>query len=180
MSTRHVPPPRIPDDAEFAARSPGYRVGRLLRSLNSALRQDFDTALRRSGVPLSLPQLAVLFTLHRHPGIQGARVARDLGITPQTASQLLVRVEKGGYVTRRASATNARADCWSLTARGVEILAGAMEAGEPVFNRMISALTPRKVEQLAALLACCVASLNEPTNGRSPARGARRRTAPPV
>lgn len=179
MSAR-VPPPRIPGDAEFAARSSGYRIGQVLRSLHCALRQDFDQALRHSGVQLSLPQMAVLHTVHLHPGIQGARVARDLGITPQTASQLLVRIEKGGYVTRKTSATNARADCWSLTARGVTILAGAMEAGEPVFNRMIAALTPRKVEQLAALLTCCVASLSEPANGIPTARTPRRRPVLPA
>lgn len=173
MSPRRGPPPRIPDDAELAARSPGYRVGRLLRGLNCALRQDIDQALRRSGVPLSLPQMAVLYTVHCDPGIQGARVARDLGVTPQTASQLLVRIEKGGYITRSASTTNARADCWSLTARGVAIVARAMAAGEPVFNRMIAALTPRNVEQLAALLERCVASLNERTNGTPPAPPAR-------
>ncbi|TAK52379.1 MAG: MarR family transcriptional regulator [Gammaproteobacteria bacterium] len=175
MSARRVPPPRIPEDAEFIARSPGYRIGQLLRSLNCALRQDFDEVLRRSGVPLSLPQMAVLHTVHLHPGIQGAQVARDLGITPQTTSQLLLRVEQGGYLMRSASSTNARAVCWSLTARGVGIVASAMKAGEPVFNRMVARLTPRDVEQLAALLACCVASLSEPANGTPTVRTPRRR-----
>ena len=178
MNTRRSPPHRIPDDAELAARSPGYRIGRLLRGLNHALRQDIDAALRRSGVPLSLPQMAVLYTAHCDPGIQGARVARNLGVTPQTASLLLVRIEKGGYIRRSASMTNARAVCWSLTARGSTVVARAMKAGEPVFNRMIATLTPREVEQLAALLERCVASLNEPANAAAAGPSARRTGRP--
>jgi hypothetical protein len=54
--------------------------------------------------------------------------------------------------------------CWSLTARGVAIVASAMKAGEPVFNRMVAQLTPVDVEQLAALLHRCVASLNAGTD----------------
>jgi DNA-binding MarR family transcriptional regulator len=174
MRARRVAPPGIPDDTGLTARSPGHRVGRLLRGLNHALRQDFDEALRRSRVPLSLSQMVVLYSVHCQPGIQGARVARNLCVTPQTASQLLVRLEKGGYISRSASATNARADCWSLTARGTAIVARAIKAGEPVYSRMIAALKPREVEQLATLLERCVASLNEPADGGPPVPMARR------
>ncbi len=159
MRTRRPPLPRVPDDDALAERSPGYRIGRLLRNLNHALRQDFDAALRRSGVPLSLPQLTVLFTVRCEPALLGASVARSLGITPQTASQLLARLERGGYITRCASRTHARADCWSVTTRGAAVLARAMQSGEPVFERMTASLTARQVDQLAALLGRCVASL---------------------
>lgn len=159
MHQRRPPLPPVPDDDALAERSPGYRIGRLLRNLHHALRQDIDAALRRSGVPLSLPQLAVLYTVRCEPSLRGASVARSLGITPQTASQLLARLERGDYITRSASHTHARADCWSVTPRGVAVLARAMHAGEPVFERMTAPLTRRQVDQLAALLGRCVASL---------------------
>ncbi|MFO1377248.1 MAG: MarR family transcriptional regulator [Steroidobacteraceae bacterium] len=175
MTLRRATPPRIPDDDELTARNPGQRVGLLLRNLHHALRQHFDESLRRSSVHVSLPQMLVLFTLHRNPGIQGARVARFLCVTPQTASALLKRLEDEGYVARRPSDANARADCWSLTGRGTTLVARAIEAGEPVTSRMVSGLSAREVGALAGLLERCVVALAGPAAPDAVARPRRRR-----
>ena len=155
MNARRASPPRIPDEAELAARHPGQRVGLLLRNLHHALRQNYDESLRRSGVRVSLPQMLVLFTVHRNPGIQGARIARALCVTPQTASASLKRLKDEGYIVRRASDVNARADCWSLTDRGTSLVARAIAAGEPVTSRMVAGLSVREIGQLAGLLERC-------------------------
>jgi len=175
MTARRAPPPCIPYDDELAARNPGQRVGLLLRNLHHALRQHFDESLRRSGVRVSLPQMMVLFTVHRNPGVQGARIARCLCVTPQTASALLGRLEDDGYVERRPSDANARADCWSLTGRGTTLVARAIEAGEPVTSRMVSSLKPHEIGALAGLLERCIVALAGPAKPDAAARPRRRR-----
>lgn len=162
MNARRASPPRIPDEAELAARHPGQRIGLLLRNLHHALRQNYDESLRRSGVRVSLPQMLVLFTVHRNPGIQGAGIARSLCVTPQTASASLKRLEDEGYIARRSSTVNARADCWSLTDRGTALVAQAIEAGEPVTSRMVDGLSEREIGQLAGLLTRCAEALTAP------------------
>lgn len=177
MTLRRTSLPRIPDDDELAARNPGQRVGLFLRNLHHALRQHYDESLRRSGVRVSLPQMLVLFTVHRNPGIQGAHVARCLCVTPQTASALLRRLEHDGYLERRPSDANARADCWSLTGRGTTLVARGIEAGEPVTGRMVAGLSAREIGQLTRLLERCTAALTGPvsppaTAASTPARPA--------
>jgi DNA-binding MarR family transcriptional regulator len=162
--------------AAAAVRDAEDEVGYQFKRLGAALRQQLDGMLRRQGVGLSMAHVAALFALEDEPGATGAMLARHAMITAQAMNTVLRRLERDGYIDRTPQPHNRHADCWQVTVTGQRQLARARAAGKPVFQRMLSSLTPREQAGLQRLLARCVAALeNQGGRERPPAaRSARR------
>jgi DNA-binding MarR family transcriptional regulator len=157
-------------------RAAGDDVGYQFKRLGAALRQQLDDVLRRQGVGLSVAHMAALFALQDEPGAAGATLARHAMVTAQAMNTVLRRLERDGYIGRKPQPHNRRADCWHVTAAGERQLARGRAAGKPVFQRMLSSLTPREQAGLQRLLARCVAALeNHGGRERPPAAGSARR-----
>lgn len=161
--------------------NPGHIVGFLMKSLQHTLRQSMDEALRKRGLELSFAHFAALFGLDLEPGITGAKLARRAMVSAQTMNSVLRRLEEEGRIERGPHPDSLRADSWTLTAEGLELLDQAREVGSGVFERMLAPLAPAETAALEDYLRRCIAALEtdtatgEPSNDRPGARGRTRR-----
>jgi DNA-binding MarR family transcriptional regulator len=71
----------------------------------------------------------------------------------------LRRLEEEGRIERGPHPDSRRADSWSLTAEGLELLEQAREVGAQVFARMLAPLAPAETAALEDYLRRCVAAL---------------------
>jgi len=139
--------------------NPGHVVGFLMKSLQHTVRQCMDEALRRRGLELSFAHFAALFGLSHEPGSTGAKLARRAMVSAQTMSSVLRRLEEEGRIERRPHPDSRRADSWSLTSEGVELLEQAREVGSGVFTRMLAPLEAAETAALEDYLRRCIAAL---------------------
>lgn len=102
-----------------------WPTGRLLSALARRIEQEWNEHLARWD--LNHASLPVLFHL-----LGGPRAQRDLahasGVTEQTMSRVVVRLERSGYVRRAPHPSDARRHHVSLTDDGRRVL---MAAGDP-------------------------------------------------
>jgi DNA-binding MarR family transcriptional regulator len=153
--------PKKPEaqDAWLKLGNPGHIVGFLMKSLQHSLRQSMDEALRRRGLELSFAHFAALYGLFVEPGITGAKLARRAMVSAQTMNSALRRLEEEGRIERRPHPDSRRADSWSLTAEGLELLEQARAVGAQVFDRMLAPLAPAETAALEDYLRRCIAAL---------------------
>jgi DNA-binding MarR family transcriptional regulator len=150
---------------------PGQNVGFLMKSLQHTLRQCMDEALRKRGLELSFAHFAALFGLFCEPGITGAKLARRAMVSAQTMNSVLRRLEEEGRIERRPHPESRRADSWSLTDEGIELLEQARGVGSAVFARMLAPLGPTEVAALEDYLRRCIAALEGDAGARTPNSG---------
>ena len=172
-------------DRWFQQETPQHVVPFLLKSLQHTLRQSVDEALRKQGLELSFAQFAALFGLHCEPGITGAQLARRAMVSAQTMNSALRRLEIEGRLERRPHPDSRRADSWSVTAEGVELLNRARTVAASVFARMFGALGADEIANLESYLRRCLAALDgsEPAPRRGtarPTKSGRTRTGAPA
>jgi DNA-binding MarR family transcriptional regulator len=77
------------------------------------------------GDNVTLRQFAVLAAIAESPGLSQSALVRATGVDRSTMADMMNRMEKRGWVTRAASALDARAHSVRLAAAGVTILAAA-------------------------------------------------------
>jgi DNA-binding MarR family transcriptional regulator len=147
--------------------NPAQNVGFLMKSLHHTLRQSMDEALRKRGLELSFAHFAALFGIDCEPGINGAKLARRAMVSAQTMNSALRRLEEEGRIERRPHPATRRADSWSLTDEGIELLEQAREVASGIFARMLAPLAPAEIAALEDSLRRCIAAL-EP-DARTPA-----------
>ncbi len=135
--------------AAMAARDPsGWPVGRLLSAAARRVERDWNAHL--AGWDLNHASQPVLVILLRGPRTQ-AELAAMCEVTEQTMSRVLARIERTGYITRTAHATDRRKQQVSITDAG---RAAVLAASDPVAAEQLvtEGLTPEQVEQLRGLL----------------------------
>lgn len=112
--------------------------------------REFDTIRLRHWEQsrVTLPQLRVLFQVRRTPGVTAGRLARRLGITVSTTSELVSKLVDRGLVARSTAPGDRRQAPLELTEAGAaEAAAFSHEAS--VFLAMVAAELGD--EQLAAV-----------------------------
>ena len=138
---------------------PAHVVGFLLKSLHHTLRQTMEEALRKRGLELSFAHFAALFTIESEPGITGAKVARRAMVSAQTMNSALRRLESDGRIERRPHPDSRRADSWTVTDEGLELLNQARSVGNTIFERMLAPLDRAETAALESSLRRCIAAL---------------------
>ena len=161
---------------------PAHVVGFLLKSLHHTLRQTMEEALRKRGLELSFAHFAALFTIESEPGMTGAKLARRAMVSAQTMSSALRRLEKDGRIERRPHPDSRRADSWTVTDEGLELLNQARAVGNAIFERMLAPLDAAETTALESSLRRCIAALeghdaNDPLPERVSRSPAPRRSA---
>jgi len=116
----------------------------------------------RSGTPnttLSLAQYYILLELRLAGELPLGRLAREVGISPPTATRLVDALERQGLLERRRPSDNRRVVLLSLTPAGRRQLAakrrGLARRRALLYNRLTAAereLAPSLLEHLAELL----------------------------
>jgi DNA-binding MarR family transcriptional regulator len=134
--------PASPDPAHWP-------VGRLLSSASRRVERDWNAHL--SAWDLNHASLAVLAHLLRAPMSQ-RELATASGVTEQTMSRVLARMERTGYVTRSPHDHDRRRHVITITDSGRATfgVASDRELAETMVTR---GLTPEQAEQLRLLLA---------------------------
>jgi MarR family transcriptional regulator, transcriptional regulator for hemolysin len=112
--------------------------GFLVRDVSRLNVKNFERHARE--LDLTLQQCKVLAHLSRNEGISQARLAELTETDPMTLVRTLDRMQRDGWVERRADATDRRAHCLYLC-----------EAAKPIVNRMWKIADTSRNEALAAL-----------------------------
>lgn len=121
---------------------------RLAKSYGLVLREVREA---QGDSPLTLPQFDALAQLLRHPqGMTAGELSEALLVTAGNVTGLVDRLLARGYVTRRASAQDARVRVVRLTAEGRRVAAREVARHETLLARIFDVLSPR--EQLALSL----------------------------
>lgn len=125
-----------------------WPTGRLLSAVARRIEHEWNAHLAQWD--LNHASLPVLFLLLGGPRSQ-RELARSSGVTEQTMSRIVVRLERSGYVARHAHTTDARRHDVVLTEPGRAVL---MVAGDPrVAEEMsVRGLSAVEVDQLRGLL----------------------------
>lgn len=121
-------------------------VLRQFRVVFRAVKQHFQWVERACGVSGS--QLWVLATVGRNPGMRVGALAQALSIHQSTASNLLERVEKLGYLKRTRDPEDQRSVRLHLTPAGEAVVAKAPEPLEGVLPNALASLPPELLAQL--------------------------------
>jgi len=101
---------------------------------------------------VTFAQMRVLWTLEQQGKAFLGEAARRLGITNSTATELVDRLVRGGYVRREQSAEDRRQVVLSLRARGREMLADFGRRRRERFERLLKVVGPGDVDRMASAL----------------------------
>lgn len=131
-----------------------WPTGRMLSAVARRIEQEWNAHLAHWG--LNHASIPVLFHLLGGPQSQRT-LARASGVTEQTMSRVVARLERSGYVERHPHPDDARRHDVVMTDAGRAVLA---EAGDPRIAEEMSVrgLTPEQVAQLRPLLAAMLAA----------------------
>ncbi|HVV89785.1 MAG TPA: MarR family transcriptional regulator [Solirubrobacterales bacterium] len=110
-------------------------LGHLLWEVGARVGLMSEAALART--PLTPRAAGMLEAVRADPGTSIAEISRRLPVSPQAVSQVLVRLEKGGFVERRTG-ERGRGVSLFVTAAGEEALAEAKER-KAAFDRELAA-----------------------------------------
>lgn len=97
------------------------------------------------------PQRLVVRIVGRFPGIPAGRLAQILHVHPSTLTGVLKRLERRGFIERRADPRDARRASLGLTARGrrLDVAAGTVEGA---VNRALHAAGNQQVRAAGRVL----------------------------
>ena len=140
--------------ADPTARLDQWPTGRLMSAAARRIERDWNAHL--GGWDLNHASFPVLFLLLRGPRSQ-RELAQASGVTEQTMSRIVARLERSGYVDRLPHAHDKRRHDVVLTASG---RAALIESGDPRVAEEMSTrgLNPEQVQQLRGLLAVMLAT----------------------
>ena len=129
-----------------------WPVGRLLSAAARRIEREWNSHL--ATWDLNHASLPVLLHLLQHPRSQ-RELAHVCGVTEQTMSRVLTRMERTGYITRASDGVDRRRYVIAITDAGRTV---AIHAADPRPAEAMTArgLTPEQVDQLRDLLAIVV------------------------
>ena len=158
----------MPDDVSAAGRQQLHElrerhIGRLLLRAHRAFNARAAIKLReRHYDGLTLAHL----TLLPHLGVDGARVtnlAEHAGMTKQGMGQLVLDLERQGYVARTSDPTDRRASLIRFTGAGWQLLRDAVAVTRELESEYALILGEQRLESLRAALATLVEHERERT-----------------
>jgi len=120
----------------------------LLRQANAAVRQAVDREL--SGLHLTLSQYSALTMIAAYEDISGAELAGLSMLTPQSAHETVMRLEKAGFIRRSADPRHRRIFHLTLTEAGRAVLAEARRRTDLIEARLAglaAAMSPEAVRR---------------------------------
>jgi DNA-binding MarR family transcriptional regulator len=97
-----------------------------------------------------------------------AEIAQNLDLTPMAVATLVDRMEAAGWISRRPSATDRRANAIELRPRAQEALAKALDVSDRVQDAALAGFSASERQQLVAMLQRVRANLQ----AEAPAPGA--------
>lgn len=142
-----------------------WSTGRMLSSAARHVEREWNTHL--AAWDLNHASFPVLVLLAQRDHSQ-RELATAVGVTEQTMSRILARMERTGYLTRTPHGADKRRHVISLSPAGAAVLREAARPG-PAEAMTARGLTPDQVSQLRELLALMILARPEPTDPDSTA-----------
>lgn len=137
-----------------------WPTGRLLSSAARRVEREFNAHLDAWGLNHASMPVLVYLTVHDH---SQRELAAATGVTEQTMSRILARMERQGYVTRRPHPDDRRRHVISVTGAGAKILQEAVDR-ERSEAMVVRGLSPEQVRQLREILVAIIAAHPDPTD----------------
>jgi DNA-binding MarR family transcriptional regulator len=103
----------------------------------------------------------LLRALVENDGMSQRDILDALDIRPSSASELIAKLEQGGYVTKQANAEDKRVTNIFITEKGREYVANTHGKQSERVSELFDALDENEQQQLSELLGKLVASLKE-------------------
>jgi MarR family transcriptional regulator, transcriptional regulator for hemolysin len=128
----------------------GY-IGYMLSDVARLMRTVFDRRMRELG--LTRGQWLVLTRLYRRPGASQTELADMLEIDRASAGRMIDRMEKGGWVERRADAGDRRINRLHLTGEARKVHSDMWAIAEATVDDALSPLSQAERAQFAELTA---------------------------
>ena len=133
---------------------------RLQHLLHRASQQaDAMLGVALSELNITPRQLAVLDEVLRTPGICQGDVGTRTGMDRSTLSDLVIRLMKNGYITRRRSRRDARAFTLQITPKGMQVVEAAAPAAERVSSRLLATLPREQRDEFGECLRVLIEKL---------------------
>jgi DNA-binding MarR family transcriptional regulator len=139
------------------------RFGFLIHDVSRLRRVVVDRALKPQGITRS--QWWVLAFLSRRDGMKQTALADDLDLTRVAIGGLLDRMEGGGFVERRADASDGRARRVFLTRAGAKLVSAIRKSVEKVELEILAKISEEDLNHAAATLVALKESLLEKIGG---------------
>lgn len=128
----------------------GY-IGYMLSDVARLIRTVFDRRVRSLG--LTRAQWLMLTRLHRRPGASQTELADMLEIDRASAGRMIDRMEKGGWVERRADGVDRRVNRLHLTAEARRVHAKMWAIAEATVDDALAPLSSKERDQYTKLTA---------------------------
>ena len=128
----------------------GY-IGYLLSDVARLIRTVFDRRVRSLG--LTRAQWLMLTRLHRRPGASQTELADMLEIDRASAGRMIDRMEKGGWVERRADGVDRRVNRLHLTPEARRVHARMWAIAEATVDDALAPLSSKERDQFTRLTA---------------------------
>ncbi len=125
-------------------------IGFLISDVARMMRTAFDRRVR--GLGLTRSQWLVINRLHRRPGATQSELAEMLEVEKATAGRMIDRMEKRGWVERRADNSDRRVNRLYLTAEAKAIEVRLAEIAEETVDDALSLLSAQDREHFSALM----------------------------
>jgi DNA-binding MarR family transcriptional regulator len=139
-----------------------HRFGFLVNEVGRLYGRRFDQMARQQ-LGLSRAQVRLLGQLAQHDGdrpLSQTELADRLDLTTMGVASLCERMEAAGWIRRRASETDRRANEVHLESRAHEALDAALAIGDEVQSQALAGLSAAERSQLIALLRKAHANLS--------------------
>lgn len=125
-------------------------IGYLISDVARMMRTVFDRRVRRLG--LTRAQWLVLTRLHRRPGASQSELAEMLEVEKATAGRMIDRLERNGWVERRADATDRRINRLYLTAEANRVQVSLRAISEQTVDDALVSLSADDRSQLTVFM----------------------------
>jgi MarR family transcriptional regulator for hemolysin len=126
-------------------------IGYMLSDVARLIRTIFDRRVRDIG--LTRAQWLVLTRVYRRPGVSQTELADMLEIDRASAGRMIDRMEKNGWVERRADRADRRINRLHLTDEARKVHADMWAIAEATVDDALSPLSASEREQYAELTA---------------------------
>jgi DNA-binding MarR family transcriptional regulator len=128
----------------------GY-IGYMLSDVARLIRTVFDRRVRKLG--LTRAQWLVLTRLYRRPGASQTELAEMLEIDRASAGRMIDRMERAGWLQRRADGADRRINRLHLTPGARKAHARMWKIAEATVDDALGNLSPRERQQFTQLTA---------------------------
>ena len=141
-----------------------------------------DSFFRKAGEDgVTLRQFAVLAAVAEKPGQSQTDLVKATGVDRSTLADMMGRMEKRGWVTRKTAAKDARAKSVTLTAAGRKTLSQATPFAQAADDTVLNAVPKAKRDAfISTLEALCSAAEAQATVAPAPTPKATAPKAKPV